>query len=389
MTRVPLAYIARNLWTRRATTVLTAGGVALVVFVFATVLMLEAGLRRTLIDTGSPDNVIVLRRAAESEVQSGIDRPSAAVVTSQPEIAMGADGEPLVSRETVVLISLGKRDSADASNVGIRGMSPVGLALRPQVHLVQGRMFRPGATEVVVGSSVQRRFAGTDPGERLHFGQREWTVVGTFDTGGTGFDSEIWGDVDQLMQAFRRPVYSSVTFRLADMATFERVQSTLEGDPRLSVSAKVETVYYAQQSERLATFIRYLGIAMSTIFSLGAIIGATITMYSAVANRTAEIGTLRAIGFPRSSILTAFLTEAMLLSAVGGAIGVALASLMQWVSFSTTNFQSFSELAFRFELTPGIVGEALGFALFMGLLGGFLPAARAARLDIVDALRSA
>ena len=157
----------------------------------------------------------------------------------------------------------------------------------------------------------------------------------------------------------------------------------------LSVSAKVETVYYAQQSERLATFIRYLGIAMSTIFSLGAIIGATITMYSAVANRTAEIGTLRAIGFPRSSILTAFLTEAMLLSAVGGAIGVALASLMQWVSFSTTNFQSFSELAFRFELTPGIVGEALGFALFMGLLGGFLPAARAARLDIVDALRSA
>jgi ABC-type antimicrobial peptide transport system permease subunit len=214
-------------------------------------------------------------------------------------------------------------------------------------------------------------------------------VVGEFDAGKSGFDSEIWGDADQLMQAFRRTVYSSVVFRLADAEAFDAVKNRLETDPRLQIEAKRESVYYAEQSEQLSNFIRYLGITLSIIFSTGAIIGAMITMYGSVASRTAEIGTLRALGFRRASILWAFLLEALLLAAVGGAAGIAAASLMQWVSFSTTNFQTFSELAFSFTLTPNIAGAAMAFALTMGLLGGLLPAARAARLQIVDALRAA
>jgi len=214
-------------------------------------------------------------------------------------------------------------------------------------------------------------------------------VVGLFDAGGSGFDSEIWGDCDQLMQAFRRNAYSSVIFRLVDADAFDAVKARLEADPRLTVGAKRETVYYAEQSEQLSAFIRYLGITLSVIFSSGAIIGAMITMYASVATRTGEIGTLRALGFRRRSILWAFLLESLLMGALGGAAGIALASLMQWVSFSTTNFQTFSELAFSFTLTGKIVAQSMIFALVMGLLGGFLPASRAARLKIVDALRAA
>jgi len=386
---VPLSYVARNLSARKVTTALTAGGLALVVYVFATVLMLDEGLRKTLVDTGSWDNVVVIRRASETEVQSGVDRDQAAVVASQPEIAIAGGGAPMVSKETVVLISLNKRGSDKPSNVVIRGVGPQAALLRPQVKIVEGRMFRPGSSEIIAGRSIAGRFAGAGIGERLRFGLRDWTVVGLFDAGGSGFDSEIWGDCDQLMQAFRRNVYSSVIFRLADAESFDTVKARLEADPRLTVGAKRETVYYAEQSEQLSAFIRYLGITLSVIFSSGAIIGAMITMYASVATRTGEIGTLRALGFRRRSILWAFLLESLLMGAIGGAAGIGLASLMQWVSFSTTNFQTFSELAFSFTLTAKIVVQSMIFALVMGLLGGFLPASRAARLKIVDALRAA
>jgi len=386
---IPLSYVARNLATRKVTTALTAGGLALVVYVFATVLMLDAGLRQTLVGTGSWDNVSVIRRGSDTEVQSGVDRVQADVIESQPEVALGPQGERLISKETVVLISLNKRSSDKPSNVIIRGIGPMGLAVRPQVHMVEGRMFRPGSSEIIAGRSIGERFVGAGIGERLRFGMRDWTVVGYFDAGKSGFDSEIWGDVDQLMQAFRRTTYSSVVFRLTDARAFDAVKARLETDPRLTVDAKRESVYYAEQSEQLSMFIRYLGITLSIIFSTGAIIGAMITMYASVASRTAEIGTLRALGFRRGSILWAFLLEALLLGAVGGVAGVAAASLMQWVSFSTTNFQTFSELAFSFTLTPDIALSALAFSVLMGLLGGFLPAARAARLNIVDALRAA
>jgi putative ABC transport system permease protein len=386
---IPLSYVVRNLATRKMTTVLTAGGLALVVYVFATVLMLDEGLRKTLVDTGSFDNVLVVRRAAETEVQSGVDREQAAVAESQPELAVGAGGARMVSKETVVLISLIKRATGKPSNVVIRGVGAQAFALRPQVKIVRGRTFRPGSAEIIAARSIAERFEGAGIGERLRFGGRDWTVVGLFDGGGSGFDSEIWGDGDQLMQAFRRNAYSSVIARLADPDTFDALKSRLESDPRLTLEAKRETVYYAEQSEQLSSFIRYLGITLSVIFSSGAIIGAMITMYASVASRTPEIGTLRALGFRRGAILWAFLLESLLMGAIGGVVGVALASLMQLVSFSTTNFQTFSELAFSFTLTSRIVASSMAFALLMGLLGGFLPATRAARLNIVDALRAA
>jgi ABC-type lipoprotein release transport system permease subunit len=386
---VPLPYIVRNLAARRLTTALTAGGMALVVFVFATVLMLEEGLRKTLVDTGSWDNAVVIRRSSGTEVQSGVDRQQADVVESQPEIAIGADGARLVSKETVVLISLLKRESSKPSNVVIRGIGPQGWAIRPQVRIVAGRMFRPGSSEIVAGRSIGGRFTGAGIGETLRFGMREWTVVGHFDAGNSGFDSEIWGDADQLMQAFRRQIYSSVIVKLRESQSFDALKARLEADPRLTVEAKRESLFYAEQSEALATFIRILGMTLSIIFSTGAVIGAMITMYASVANRVAEIGTLRALGFRRASILWAFLLESLLMGLLGGVVGLGLASFMQALTFSTVNFQSFAELAFSFTLNGRIVAQALVFSLAMGLLGGFLPAVRAARLNIVDSLRAA
>jgi putative ABC transport system permease protein len=385
---IPYSYTLRNLWARKWTTLLTTGGMSLVVFVFATVLMLEEGLRKTLVETGSYDNVVVIRRSSQTEVQSIIDRAQAALLEAQPAVALGAEGERLVSKETVVLVNLNKRDTGRPANVMVRGVGPVGHALRPQVKIVEGRMFRAGASEIVAGRSAADRFRGAGIGETLWFGQREWRVVGVFDAGRSGFDSEIWGDADQLMQAFRRPVYSAVVARLGDAGRFEEFKAGVEGDPRLTIEAKRETVFYADQSEMLANFIKYLGLTLSIIFSIGAVIGAMITMYASVASRTAEIGTLRALGFRRRSVLAAFLLEAALLGAAGGAIGLFCASFMQLFTISTMNWQSFSELAFSFTLTPGIAVRTLLFALGMGFVGGFLPALRASNLKIVDALRA-
>ena len=386
---VPLNYIARNLVARRLTTALTAGGMALVVYVFATVLMLAAGLEQTLVATGQDDNVVVIRRSSQTEVQSGISRPQAGVVESLPQIAVGADGHPLVSKEPVVLINLPKRATGKPANVVIRGVTSAGLALRPQVKLVEGRMFQPGTAEVIAGRSIADGFQGAGLGETLRFASRDWTVVGVFDAGRTGFDSEIWGDAEQMLQAFRRINFSSMLFRLNDADDFDAVKATIENDPRLQLEAKREKRFYAEQSEALSKFISYLGTGISIIFSIGAVIGAAITMYASVASRTGEIGTLRALGFSRGSILAAFLGEALLLGLLGGVVGLLGASTMQAVSISTTNFQTFAEIAFSFTLTPKIVIVSLIFALIMGFIGGFLPAAREARMKIVDALRSA
>ena len=385
---IPLSYSLRNLWARRLTTALTAAGMALVVFVFAVVLMLDAGLKKALVTTGSPDNVMVIRRSAGGEVQSGLERLQAAIVESLPQVALGEGGMRQVSKESVVLISLHKRGTAKPANVIIRGVAPLGHALRPQVQLMAGRMFRPGANEIIAGRSIAERFDGAGLGEAVRFGGRDWVVVGVFDAGRSGFDSEIWGDVDLLMQSFRRPVFSSMLFRLTDSDAFATVRDSIESDPRLTLEAKRENQYYLDQSEQLSKFIRILGMSLSVIFSLGAMIGATITMYAAVANRTGEIGTLRALGFPRRSILLAFLFESLLLSFLGGVLGLLLASLMQLFTVSTMNWQSFSELAFTLTLTPAIVGQSLIFALSMGLIGGFMPSVRAARLNIVEALRA-
>lgn len=386
---VPLSYIFRNLLVRKLTTLLTAMGMALVVFVFATVLMLSAGLEKTLVQTGSDDNVIVVRRSAENEVQSGIYRDQAMLLASVPEIAHGINGERLVSRELMVLLVMPKRGTSKPSNVTIRGVSATGITLRPQVHIVEGRMFRPGTTEIIAGRKIADGFTGAGLGESLRLGQQDWTVVGLFDAGNTGFSSELWGDVDQMMQAFRRDAYSSVLFRLADKNRFDVVKNRLMNDQRLTVDVEREPLFYAKQSELMSNFLRILGTILSTIFSIGAIIGAMITMYASVANRTAEIGTLRAIGFRRFNILTAFLLEALLLSLIGGVIGLVMASFMQAFTVSTMNWQTFSEIAFSFTMTPGVIGQGLVFALIMGFAGGCLPAFKAARMNIVDALRAA
>jgi len=385
---VPLSYVARNLWVRRLTTVLTAGGMALVVFVFSAVLMLDAGLKATMISSGSDSNVVIIRKGSDTEVQSGLERDTAAVVETLPQVARGPDGGTLVSREIVVLDSLSKRGGAQRTNVPVRGLSTIGVQLRGQVRLVEGRMFRPGASEVIVGNSVAHDFSGVSVGQTLHFAQRQWLIVGRFDAQRSAFDSEIWGDCEQLQQAFRRTVYSSLIVRLASPSGFEALRDAIDADPRLQLQARRERRYYEDQSRQMSDFIRILGLTLSVIFSLGAMIGAAITMYASVATRTAEIGTLRALGFARRSILIAFLLESMLLALAGGLAGLAAASMLQAVRISTTNFQTFSELAFSFELTPGVAARSIVFALMMGLAGGVLPAAKAARMRIVDALRA-
>ncbi|BBO18647.1 FtsX-like permease family protein [Candidatus Brocadia pituitae] len=386
--KIPFLYSFRNLLTRRLTTTLTASGMALVVFVFSSILMLAEGLRKTLVNTGSSGNVVIIRKAATSEVQSGIDRQQASIVETQPEVAFGEHGRRLLAKELVVLINLPKRGSNKPSNVVIRGISGSSLLLRPQAKLAEGRMPRPGSSEILAGRSIAKRFKGGGIGETLRFGMRDWTVVGIFDAGNTGFASEIWGDADQLMQAFRRPVYSSVLFQLRDPAEFKKFKMRIESDPRLTLEAKREITYYEDQSKMMAKFLRILGLSVTIIFSLGAIIGAMVTMYSAVANRTNEIGTLRALGFQRKSILGAFLMESFILGFLGGCTGLFFASFMQLLTISTMNFQTFSELAFSFSLTFGIISKSLTFSLIMGFLGGVLPAVRSSRMNIVDALRA-
>ena len=389
MRALPLSYVARNLWVRRVTTGLTAAGMALVVYVFATVLMMTEGIRATLVATGQADNVIVLRKGAGAEINSAITRGQAGILQTLPGIARDAAGRPLLSAEPVVLNNLPKRGSGKPSNVTMRGTGEVGMQLRPQVQIVQGRMFRPGSSEVVAGAGIARGFAGVDLGAQLRFGGRDWTVVGIFDAGKSGFDSEIWADTEQIMQAFRRQSFNTVVFRLADANTFDRVAERVDDDVRLSLQAKREVRFYAEQSESLANFISILGTALAVIFSIGAVVGAMITMFGAVASRTGEIGTLRALGFRRGAVLGAFLGESLLLSLAGGVLGLLAATLMQVVNVSTTNFATFSELAFQFTLTPRIAVQSLLFALFMGFVGGFIPAWRAARLKIVDCLRAA
>jgi putative ABC transport system permease protein len=387
--KIPFTYISRNLWARKVTTLLTAGGMGLVVFVFTAVLMLDAGLRRTLVSTGSWDNAILLRQASQTEIQSAIYRDQAGLLETLPHIARGAGGEPLVSKETLVLIAIPKKGSDKPANVVVRGMPQVGIVVRPQVRIVAGRFFRPGSSEIVVGRNVAAGFEATGIGERLRFAGREWTVVGIFDGGKSGFDSEVWGDVEQMMQAFRRTLYSSALVRLQEPSDFQALADAVGNDPRLVLDVKREPAFYEEQSRQLSQFITILGIVLSLIFSIGAMIGAAITMYAAVANRTGEIGTLRALGFRRTSILAAFLVEAMVLALAGGAAGLLLASGLQAFTITTMNWQSFSQLAFGFDLTPRIVVSATLFSLVMGVVGGFLPSLRAARLEIVDALRAA
>ncbi|MDQ7784627.1 MAG: FtsX-like permease family protein [Desulfomonilaceae bacterium] len=384
---VPFSYSIRNLWTRKITSMLTAAGMALVTFVFAAVLMLAEGLEKTLVDTGSPENVIVLRGSAETEVSSVIDRESAQVIAVQPETAQGPQGDSLAAMETLVLVTLPKATTGTPTNVVVRGVGPRSMDLRPRLNIIAGRNIRPGSREVIAGRSAAKSIQGGSIGSTLKFALSEWKIVGLFDSGGSAFDSEVWADSDQLMSAFRRNSFSAVVMKVPGREPFQDLKRRLESDPRLSVQVQREVDFYRGQSEVMAAFIRILGLAMTLFFSVGAILGAMVTMYTAVANRTHEIGTLRALGFPRTGVLLAFLTESALLGLFGGSIGVLAGSTLQLITISTMNWETFSELAFGFTLTAPIAAYSLAFSLSMGLLGGFLPAWRAAHLKIVDALR--
>ena len=385
--RLLFFYSFRNLLTRRVTTALTASGMALVVFVFAAIIMLAEGLQKTLIETGSYNNIVVLRKSSSTEVQSIIERYQASIIETQPEVALDENGRRMFAKELVVLITLQKKGSSSSANVVIRGIGNASVDMRPQVKLSAGRLPAMGTSEIMAGNSVAKRFKNAGLGDSIFFAMRSWKVVGIFDAGDTGFSSEIWGDADQFMQAFRRNAYSSLIFRAQDDASLPKLQRRIENDPRLTFDAMIEVDYYKKQSEMMATFLRILGISLTAIFSIGAVIGAMVTMYAAVANRTSEIGTLRALGFSRVNILLAFLLESLILGFLGGCAGLFFASVLQFISVSTTNFQTFSELAFRFRLSPGIILKAMAFALLMGFFGGILPAFRASRMNIVESLR--
>jgi putative ABC transport system permease protein len=387
--KIPLHYTLRNLWTRRLTTALTLSGISLVAFVFAAVLMLADGLEKTLVDTGLDDNVIVLRKAAQAELQSQIDRDAINILKTQPEVVQLDGGKPLASNDVFVIINLLKIEGGEMGNITVRGVAPEAMALRPQVTLTEGRMFTFGTSEIIVGTNLAKRFAGCTVGSRLKFGGGFWTIVGIFDGHGTGFGSEVWGDVDQLMPAFGRPVFSSITLRLKNRNDFDALKTRIESDRRTNyLEVSREKDFYRKQSNVMATFIRVLGTVVTVIFSFGAIIGAMITMYAAVANRTVEIGTLRALGFKRRSILSAFLVESVILALLGSFVGLVAASFLQLFVISTLNFGTFTELAFGFTLTATVIRNTLIFAIAMGVIGGFLPALRASRLNIVNALRS-
>lgn len=390
---VPIVYNLRSLGVRKVTTTVTAAGLALVVFVFATVLMLSTGITRTLTGTGSPENAKIIRKGSQTELQSGLLPEHFRLLSAAPEVAAGHDGKPLASQELVVLIyalKAGATDDTQGTNLGVRGVGKASFELHPEVKL-DGRAPQPGTSEIAIGKNLVGRFQGANLGGSMRFARRDWQVVGILDAGGSAYDSEIWGDFEQVMDAFqRRPSYSSVTMRLKDRAALSALKARLEADPQLNtLEVKGEIDYWKAQSEMFANFVQLLGLFVAIIFSLGAILGAMITMYAQVAARTREIGTLRAIGFRRRAVLVSFVVESVLLSLVAGGAGLLAASLLQLASFTTVNWMTFSEVTFRFRLDAATVVASLVFAAIMGFAGGLLPAMRASRMAIVQATRGA
>jgi putative ABC transport system permease protein len=386
---IPLKYNLRSLSQRKATTLATALGIGLVVFVFASVLMLSAGISRTMITTGRPELVLVIRKGSDGELSSAIDSPNVALILAPKQVARRSSGQPDGVGEVVVVITADKIGDQGVSNVTVRGVSDDTYEFRPEAKVIEGRKARPGADECVVGKAVRGRFKGLDLGQSVELKKnRPLKVVGVIEAGGSSYESEVWADIDVVRSSFGREGYvQSVRARLTSPDQYDAYKRQIEGNRQLGFQAYRETEYYEKQSEGSSAFIMGMGGTIAFFFSLGAMIGAMITMYSAVANRKREIGTLRALGFGKFSIMSSFLLESVLLALLGGGLG-ALASLaMGFVHFSMVNFASWSEIVFRFQPTGAIVGGSLAFAGIMGVLGGFFPAVRAARLPLIKALR--
>jgi putative ABC transport system permease protein len=386
---IPIKYNVRSLAVRKATTIATAGGIALVVFVLASSLMLSAGIKKTLGSSGKPDNAIVLRMGSDNELGSVIEESSVPLILAAPGVKTGPDGHALGTSEIVVVGAMEKLGTIGVTNVAIRGVGEDAMKFRPEVHIVAGRPPQPGTDEALVGSRIRGRIRGVDLDQSFDIKKnRPVKVVGVFDAEGSSYESEIWVDRELLRQAYgREGVVSGVRVRLESPTKFDAFRAGVENDKRLGLQAVRETAFYEKQSEGASIFVSALGSVVSVFFAVGAMIGAMITMYSAVANRQREIGTLRALGFSQASVLGSFLLEAVLLAAVGGAVGAAASMAMGFVHLSMVNMASWSEVVFSFDPTPQVLGLALGFACGMGLLGGLFPAVRAARTSPLKAIR--
>jgi putative ABC transport system permease protein len=386
---IPIQYNIRSLAVRKATTIATALGVGLVVFVLSSALMLSAGIKKTLGVSGEDDVAIVLRKGSDAELGSVLDAASVNTVVGGPGVKRDGNGKPIGVGEVVVVGALEKIGASGVANVQIRGITPAGLSFRPHMQMVAGRPAKPGSDEVLVGARIRGRFKGTELGETFDLRKnRPVTVVGIFTDQGSSYESEVWVDLDTLRASYgREGGVSSVRVRLDSAAAFDLFKAAMEGEKQYGYLALREKDYLEKQSQGTSLFIGVMGTLISIFFALGAMIGATITMYAAVANRQREIGTLRALGFPRSSILFSFLLEAIILALLGGTIGAVASLGMGFVHFSMLNFASWSEIVFGFEPTPGIMMTSLGLAMSMGLIGGFFPALQASRVSPVAAMR--
>ncbi|HEY0480826.1 MAG TPA: FtsX-like permease family protein [Kofleriaceae bacterium] len=382
---VPIQYNARSLLVRKVTSLATAGGIALVVFVFAAALMLGEGVKHALTTAGRADTVIILRKGSDAELSSAIGNDYIGLFRGPAQVSQAGG----VIGEIVVVITAERAGATGVSNVLVRGTPPDGIAFRPEIKITSGRAPRPGTSEVIVGKGISGRFKGIAPGGSFELRRnRPLQVVGEFTADGSSYESEVWGDLDVIRNALgREAVVSSVRVRLNRPADFDAYRQTIETDKRFSMKVMREADYYEKQSQATSGFLKGIGLAVAIMFSLAAMIGAAITMNGAVAHRTREIGTLRALGFSRRAILTSFVLEAIVLAIAGGVIGSVLVLLLSSVSFPVLNFQTFSEIVIRFRATPAVFAWSLGFSAFMGLAGGLFPAIRASRVSPVEAMR--
>jgi len=386
---IPIRYNVRSLAVRKATTVATALGIALVVFVLASALMLANGIKKTLTVSGQSDVAIVLRKGSDNELGSVIEVGAINTIMGTPGVKRDEKGSPIGVGEVIVVGAMEKIGAKGVTNVQIRGVPSNAMQFRKEINIVDGRAPAPGKDEVMIGQRIRGRFKNIDLGSTFELRKnRPVTIVGVFAAGGSSYESEVWVDVDTLRAAYARPgIVSSVRVRLESPDKFDGFRASMESDKQFGFLAMRDSEYFDKQSEGTSIFVGALGGVISFFFSIGAMIGAMITMYAAVANRQREIGTLRALGFSRRSILFSFLMESIILALFGGAVGALAAMGMQFVKFSMMNFQSWSEVVFTFEPTPAIIFRSMFFALMMGLIGGFFPAVRAARVSPVVAMR--
>jgi putative ABC transport system permease protein len=384
---IPIRYNIRNLKLRKGLTIMTSLGIALTVTTAIFLMALLAGLDRAFVTSGDAQNVLVMRKGSQAELSGGFDASLFPTLKTLPGIAKDSHGEPMASGEWVVVIVLPRADGTGEVNVTVRGMMPDGLELRPKVKIIEGRWFNQGQREVVVSESIKKRFAHANIGDTLQFGKGPWTVVGVFDAGGSAYESEIWGDVNQMASDFdRQGGFASAYLRATDPVSADALKHRVSDDQRLKLEGMLETEYYAKQTSSGAP-IKYIGWVVAIIMAIGSSFAAMNTMYAAVAYRSREIATLRVIGFSRPSILTSFVFESVLLSLLGAAVGIVLMLPFNGMTTGTSNAVTFSEIVFSLRMTPVVVGVAIAFAIVMGLFGGMAPAWHAARRDILGALR--